>query len=76
MKNKISITLSNEVLESMAEYGEQHKNRSDFIENAIRDYVAHLASVQRDARDRAILNKMAKRLNQEAEDVLDYQDRA
>lgn len=74
MKEKISITLSREVLESMAEYGEQHKNRSEFIENALRDYIAHLAAAQRDNRDRAILNKMAKRLNQEAEDVLDYQD--
>ncbi len=76
MKNKISITLSSEVMESMAEYGTQHKNRSEFIENAVRDYVAQLAAAERDTQDRKILNKMAKRLNQEAEDVLDYQDLA
>ncbi len=76
MKNKLSITLSSEVLESMAVYNDQYKNRSDFIEIALREHLARLANDQRDARDRAILKKMAKRLNKEAEDVLEYQDLA
>ena len=49
------------------------KNRSAFIENAVRDYIEKRAKKLRNDKDLDILNKNSKRLNQEAEDVLSYQ---
>ncbi|MBI4559011.1 MAG: hypothetical protein HY706_15620 [Candidatus Hydrogenedentes bacterium] len=49
------------------------KNRSDFIERAVRVYLAQLSREEEEARDLAILNRHADRLNQEAADVLVYQ---
>lgn len=74
MKKKISITLSDDVVSAMARFERRYPNRSEFVEEAVRAYVSELAAAQRDARDRAILNRLGDRLNREAEDVLDYQD--
>ena len=49
------------------------KNRSDFIEQAIKSYIEKLKKDEQDVKDLAILNKEADRLNKEAEDVLSYQ---
>ena len=73
MKIKTSITLSEELLHRIDEvYGEQ-KNRSELIEEALRDYIQKQEKLKRDLDDLAILNKRAGRLNKEAEDVLSYQ---
>lgn len=74
MKKKISITLSDELVSAMAKHERRYPNRSEFIEEAVRAYISELASARRDARDRAILDRVSARLNREAEDVLDYQD--
>jgi len=73
MKVKTSITLSEDVVEAIDKWSGEFKNRSDFIEAAVRAYVAQILRQERDAKDLAILNREADRLNQEAADVLEYQ---
>jgi len=73
MKIKTSITLSEDLLEAIDQRSAQFKNRSDFIESAIRAYIAQMIRDEQNAKDLAILNRQAERLNQEAIDVLSYQ---
>jgi metal-responsive CopG/Arc/MetJ family transcriptional regulator len=73
MKIKTSITLAEDLLKVIDEQSGPHKNRSDFIEKAVRAYVAQVMRDRRNARDLEIINRQADRLNQEAEDVLTYQ---
>lgn len=73
MKIKTSITLSEEVLLEIDQISGQSRNRSAFIEIAIRDFLKKRAKKIRDDRDLEILNRNSKRLNREAEDVLSYQ---
>jgi len=73
MKIKTSITLSEEVLLEIDKISGESRNRSAFIEMAIRDFLKKRAKKIRDDRDLEILNKNSKRLNREAEDVLSYQ---
>ena len=73
MKAKTSITLSQELLSAIDEYAGQHRNRSEFIEEAVRVFIRQLIHSQQDARDLEILNGHADDLNQEAMDVLAYQ---
>ena len=73
MKVKTSITLSNEIIEAIDEYGQPYKNRSDFIEAAIWAFVKQIVRDQENARDIEIINRNADRLNAEALDVLAYQ---
>jgi len=73
MKVKTSITLSEDLLEAIDQRSAQFKNRSDFIESAIRAFIAHMVREEQNAKDLAILNRQAERLNQEAIDVLSYQ---
>ena len=73
MKIKTSITLAEDLLKIIDEQSGPHKNRSDFIEKAVRAYVAQVTRDRQNARDLDIMNRQADRLNQEAEDVLTYQ---
>ena len=73
MKIKTSITLSEDILEAIDRIIVKPKNRSAFIENALRDYLEKRAKKLRDDKDLEILNKNSDRLNREAEDVLSYQ---
>lgn len=73
MKVKTSVTLSDTVLVAIDRHAGKDANRSEFIENAVRSYIASRIRDQQNARDLAILNRRAARLNREAEDVLDYQ---
>jgi metal-responsive CopG/Arc/MetJ family transcriptional regulator len=73
MKTKTSITLSEDVLKAVDKLTGQSKNRSEFIETAVRAYMAHLIRRERNARDLEIINQRADRLNEEALDVLAYQ---
>jgi metal-responsive CopG/Arc/MetJ family transcriptional regulator len=71
MKVKTSITLSEDILQTVDQLS--GKNRSEFIETALRAFIAQLSREQQNARDLEILNRHADRLNQEAADVLLYQ---
>ena len=73
MKVKTSITLSEDLMQSIDTFSGGQKNRSDFIEKAVRDYLERQARSKRDIDDLAILNGKASNLNKEAEDVLSYQ---
>jgi len=73
MKVKTSITLSDEVLEAIDLYIGEYKSRSDFIETATRNFIAHLVRREAERRDLELINKHADALNAEAEDVLTYQ---
>lgn len=70
MRVKTSITLPEDLLLRLDEVD---KNRSALLERAAEAFLKDLARRERDARDLAILNKNAERLNREAADALDYQ---
>ena len=73
MKVKTSITLSEDLLEAIDQRSGRFKNRSDFIEAAVRAYITQIIRSEQNAKDLAILNSQADRLNEEAADVLTYQ---
>jgi len=71
MKIKTSITLSEDLLMVVDRYAPE--NRSEFIEKALRVFIARLAREEQNARDVRIINEKAAALNKEALDVLGYQ---
>ncbi len=73
MKVKTSITLSEEVLREIDARATRYGSRSEFIETALLAFIAQMAREERNAQDLAIINRLAKRLNKEAADVLAYQ---
>jgi metal-responsive CopG/Arc/MetJ family transcriptional regulator len=74
MKVKTSITLSKELLEEIdARVEGQRRSRSDFIEEAVRAFLASADRAALQAREAALLRKHAARLNAEMADVLEYQ---
>jgi metal-responsive CopG/Arc/MetJ family transcriptional regulator len=75
MKMKTSITLSEDILKAIDKFTGKSKNRSEFIETAVRAYIAQRTRRERNARDLEIINQHADRLNEEALDVLAYQGR-
>ena len=70
MRVKTSITLPDDLLTTI---DQTESNRSAFIERASRAYLARLEKAKREARDIEIINSRADRLNEEAQDVLEYQ---
>ena len=72
MKVKTSITLSGDLLEAINQRT-GHKNRSEFIETALRVFISQIFRNEQNSRDIQIINKRADYLNKEAEDVLAYQ---
>ncbi|MBE2201234.1 MAG: hypothetical protein IAE79_21650 [Anaerolinea sp.] len=73
MKVKTSITLSEDLLETVDEFAAKYKNRSEFLEIILRKAIAQMIRDEQNERDLQIINEHAERLNQEAEDVLAYQ---
>jgi len=73
MKVKTSVTLSDVLLAEIDRHAGKGANRSEFIENAVRSYIAALVRRKQNLRDRQIIDRHAARLNREATDVLDYQ---
>lgn len=76
MKEKTSITLSQEVLARIDRLAGSSQSRSAFIESVLRLYLQKQARNALEARDLERINAAAERLNSEVEDVLDYQDKA
>jgi metal-responsive CopG/Arc/MetJ family transcriptional regulator len=75
MKLKTSITLSDELVYAIDQYGKDYKNRSDFIEAAVSAFIRQIVRKQQDIHDIEIINRNASRINEEASDVLEYQVR-
>jgi len=73
MKIKTSVTLSGTLLADIDRHAGKDANRSEFIETAVRSYIAALVRKQQNLRDLAIINRRATRLNREAKEVLEYQ---
>jgi metal-responsive CopG/Arc/MetJ family transcriptional regulator len=73
MKEKTSITLSNDVLASIDRLAGSKHSRSAFIERVLRRYLRERARAAVEARDLARINAAAEQLNSEAADVLEYQ---
>ena len=73
MKVKTSITLSKEILEAIDLHIGEYRSRSEFLETAVRQFIAQLARKKAERRDLEIINRHADSLNAEAEDVLTYQ---
>ena len=72
MRVRTSITVEKELLKTVNKLSRQHKNRSEFIEIALRAYISENGKAA-ESRDLHILNRHADELNREALDVLDYQ---
>ncbi|HXT97847.1 MAG TPA: ribbon-helix-helix domain-containing protein [Polyangia bacterium] len=73
MRVKTSVTLPADLLRSLDRAGGGQGNRSRLIEQAVRELLDARARAERDAREIALINKHADRLNEEAADVLEYQ---
>ena len=73
MRVKTSITLSEELLKAIDQFSVRYKNRSDFIEAAVRAFVTQMKRDAQNTKDLEIINRRADHLNKEAEDVLAYQ---
>lgn len=74
MKAKTSITLSTELLAEIdARVEAQKRSRSEFIEEAVRAYLAQADHAALQAREAALLRRHAAVLNAEMADVLEYQ---
>ena len=73
MKIKTSITLSEDILKMIDQRSNQYKNRSEFIETALRAFITQMLRSEQNFKDLEIINRHATELNQEAEDVLTYQ---
>ena len=73
MKEKTSITLSPELLRQIDEIAGEQLSRSALIERILRRYMRQRQRAAIQARDLELLNASADRLNQEADDVMDYQ---
>lgn len=73
MRVKTSVTLPAELLRSLDRAAGGQGNRSRFIEQAVREMLEARARADRDAKEIALINRHADRLNEEAADVLDYQ---
>ena len=73
MKEKISITLSKEVLASIDRMAGSKQSRSAFIEAVLAQYLRRRKRAEIEARDLELINQAADELNPEVEDVLRYQ---
>ncbi len=74
MKIKTSITLSKELLREIdARVAPQQRSRSEFIEDAVRAFLAQADRIALLDREAALLRKHAAALNAEMADVLKYQ---
>ncbi len=73
MKVKTSITLERDVVAAIDRQSDHFGSRSEFLEEAARRFLERLQKDKKDRRDMDIINRRARALNREAEDVLDYQ---
>lgn len=74
MKLKTSITLEERVVAAVERAARAGESRSQVIERLLRQSLAEQERAAIDRRDRAILDARADELNEEAADVLGYQE--
>jgi metal-responsive CopG/Arc/MetJ family transcriptional regulator len=73
MKAKVSLTLSEDLLQELDQMAGTGDSRSSFIEKILRNFVAQRAQRRRLAREVAAINEHAAKLNAEMSDVLSFQ---
>jgi len=73
MKIKTSVTLSEELLDSISAETDT-ANRSAFIEAAAWEYIEARRRAKRDMQETDLINAHADALNTEARETLEYQD--
>jgi metal-responsive CopG/Arc/MetJ family transcriptional regulator len=73
MKQKTSVSLSEDVLEKLEHYAGSGSSRSAYIERVLRRHFRRRERLELNERDRRKIDAAAERLNREAADVLDYQ---
>ena len=73
MKLKTSITLSEDIVKSIDRITKKGESRSEVIERLLRLTLIRQARRARDLKDLEIINNNASQLNEEAEDVLQFQ---
>ena len=73
MKQKTSISLSDDVLEKLELYAGSGASRSAYIERVLKRHFRRRARLEVNTRDREKIDAAADRLNREAADVLEYQ---
>ena len=71
-KRKASVSIAASLLDATDQLAGEAQ-RSAFIERALRRYLRRLIRRQRDAREIALLNANARRLNEQASSALDDQ---
>ena len=73
MKIKTSITLPEDLVQTVDQESGSFKNRSEFIETAVRAFIQQRRRADQNAKDAVIIDRRADALNKEATDVLGYQ---
>jgi metal-responsive CopG/Arc/MetJ family transcriptional regulator len=73
MKQKTSVSLSEDVLRQLQRYAGSAASRSAYIERVLRRHFRRRARAEINARDRQRIDAAADRLNQEAAEVLEDQ---
>jgi metal-responsive CopG/Arc/MetJ family transcriptional regulator len=73
MKEKTSITLSQDVLREIDRVAGAKYSRSAVIERVLRRFLRERKRAEAQAQDLARINQAAESLNAEAADVLEYQ---
>lgn len=73
MKTKTSVTLSEDLLRQIDRLAGPKESRSSLIERVLRRYLRDRRRAALHARDLSRINASASSLNDEAEDVLQYQ---
>ena len=73
MKQKTSLTLSEDLLAKLDRMAGPHVSRSSFVEKILRDFVDGRAQARRAAREAAAINRHAAKLNAEMKDALSFQ---
>lgn len=73
MQTKTRITLPTDLVQVIDRFSRSYKSRSEFVEAAVRAFIAQLIRNEQNARDLEIINRHADELNAQALDVLAYQ---
>jgi metal-responsive CopG/Arc/MetJ family transcriptional regulator len=73
MKQKTSVSLSEQVLKKLERYAGSGSSRSAYIERVLRRHFRRRARLELNDRDRRKIDAAADRLNREASEVLGFQ---
>jgi metal-responsive CopG/Arc/MetJ family transcriptional regulator len=74
LAKKISISLPQDLLARIDKLVGKSRKRSTIIESALREYISKENSRELNQKEIEILNANAEKLNEEALDVLEYQE--